>query len=151
MTAVLLAALATAAPPPPPRLELRLVGVEASRLGKQTLIACRVELENRTGRELKVRSNFGSAFDALHVVVRDADGKELARQSVAAHQSPFAPPGRLFPVPPGATAARVGALLDLPADARNLRVMVYGALPESGFDDLLLTDVRPVTVREKAE
>ena len=151
MSTLFALALAAAPAPPaglpdPPRVDLTLTGADAFRNGNQTLFRLRVELDNRTGREVVARSNCGSAFDGLQVVVRDAAGKELARQSVAYHKSPFAEAVRC-PLPPGKTRDTVTALVDLPAEARTLRVSVYGTLPQSGIDDLLLTDVLPVTVR----
>jgi len=131
----------------PPRVELTLTAVEAFPNGRDTLFVLGVEVDNRTGREQKVRSSFTSALDALVLVVRDETGKELGRQSVSAHKSPFSIDGRLFPLAAGKTRHELRVSIELPAGGRAVRVSLHGTLPGSGIDDLLLTDVRPVTVR----
>ena len=45
-----------------------------------------------------MRSNFGSVFDGLELVVTTAEGKVVAQQGYTFHQAPFAPPGRRFPL-----------------------------------------------------
>jgi hypothetical protein len=131
----------------PPRVDLALTGVKVVPNGQYTIFSLTVEVDNRTGRELKVRSNFTSALDGLILVVRDEKGKELSRTLACAHQSPFAPPGNLFPLAAGKSTHELGIPVELPAGVRNVRVMLYGTLPESGVHGLLLTDVRPVAVR----
>ncbi len=77
----------------------------------------------------------------MTVVVRDEKGRLLLKQGVAWHKSPFAFPGNLFPVPKGENKVTLGVPVELPLEVKRIRVMVYGTLPESGHDDLLLTDV----------
>lgn len=146
-TVVLAAALAASAQfPESPPVALALAGAEAFPNGRDILFVLDVEADNRTGRELKVRSIFSSPLDDLVLVVRDENGKELRRQAVSYHQSPFAPPGRLLPLAAGKTRHEVRVPVNLPADTRAVRVMLYGTLPESGVTGLLLTDVRAVAV-----
>ena len=135
----------------PPRVDLALSEVTTAPNGPHTLFDLRVEVDNRTGRELQVRSNFTSPLDAFVLVVRDGKGKELTRTLVSAHKSPFAPPGRQFTVPAGKSRHELRVPVDLPADVRGVRVMLYGTFPESGVDGLLLTDVLPVTVGPRRE
>ncbi|HEX4607969.1 MAG TPA: hypothetical protein VH092_07175 [Urbifossiella sp.] len=153
LSILLAAALAPTAPEPAvpaadaPRLKLALTGADAFRNGRDTLFDLRIELDNRTGRALTARSHFASAFDALTLVVRDANGKELRRQPVAAHLSPSTLTPRPFTLAAGKTRQALRVPVELPADTRTVRVSLYGTFPGSGIDDLLLTDVLPVTVR----
>lgn len=114
--------------------------------GETVYFDCEVVLDNKTGREVKVRSSFTSAYDGLILVVRDEKGKEIHRQGLSHHQSPFAPPGRLFPLQAGENQAKLRFPIKLPAGVKAVRVMLVGTLPDSGYDELLLTDVVPVTI-----
>lgn len=131
-----------------PQVELTLSKASASWNGDQVLVTCDAVIDNRTGRPIAVRSNFTSAFDGLAVVVRDEKGKELLRQSVVAHQSPFAPPGRVLELKVGENRQRLAFPVDLPKDAATIRVSLFGTLPGSGRDELLLSDVVVVKVTD---
>ena len=130
-----------------PRVDITLTEATTIPNGEYTVFDLRVEVDNRAGRELKVRSNFTSPLDALVLVVRDEKGKELRRMVVSGHKSPYAPPGRLFPIPAGKSRHELRVPVELPAGVRAVRVMLYGTLPESGVDGILLTDVVPVAVQ----
>jgi hypothetical protein len=132
--------------PKKPDLDLTLTKATAERSGRLVLIDCHVLLENNTGKELAVRSAFSSPYDAMTIVIRDARGKLIRQQGLAYHKSPFALPGRLYPIDKGENKEKLGFPVELPADVKQIRVMIYGVLPDSGHEDLLLTDVVPVTI-----
>ncbi|GMV78856.1 MAG: hypothetical protein AMXMBFR7_00400 [Planctomycetota bacterium] len=139
--------LPAAAADPDPAVSLLLHKVAAERLEKDIHFRCEVTLDNGTGRDLAVRSNFSSVFDGLEVVVTDPKGKVLVQRGYTIHQSPFAPPGRVFPLKQGQTAGTlVFPIHDLPADARTLKVRLVGTLPGSGFERILSSETLEVTV-----
>src|SRR4051794_7082878 len=62
---------------PEPQVVLTLDRASAARLvSGDILFQCKLTLENHTGSELIVQSNFFSAFDGLILVVRDETGHE---------------------------------------------------------------------------
>jgi hypothetical protein len=135
------------APEGKPSVDLTLTKATAQRFdGGGVIVICEVVLDNRTGKELKVRSNFYSAFDGLTLYVRDEKGKLLLRRGYIWHQSPFSPPGREFPLKPGENTGELRFPIDLPADVKAIRVSLAGTLPGSGYDEILVTDVVPVNV-----
>lgn len=140
-------AVGAGGPDDKPRVDLTLTKVMAERFNDgDVLVICDVVLDNQTGRGLKVRSNFTSPFDGLMIVVRDEKGKLILRQGHTWHQAPFAPPGREFPLQTGENKGELRFPLRLPADMKNIRVMLVGTLPGSGYDELIYTDVVPVTI-----
>jgi len=135
-----------------PKVVLTLDGATAERWGHgDILFECRLSLENQTGAELKVRSNFFSAFDGMSLVVLDEGDKELKRQPYTYHQSPHSfLEGREFVLPTGKSAARlVFPVPGLPREATTFRVQVAGTLPGSGYEPGLATRVRAVRVKAK--
>src|SRR5207237_2272942 len=115
------------APDGKPGCDLTLAKATAQRFdGGQVIVICEVVLDNRTGRELKVRSTFSSAFDGQALYVRDDKGKLLLRRPYIWHQAPFAPPGREFPLKPGENKAELRFPVDLPADVKAIRVSLAG-------------------------
>ena len=97
--AVLVAAVAasawhaSAAADPAPAVSLLLTKGTGERWEKDVHFRCEVTLDNTLGRDLAVRTNFGSVFDGLELVVTTAESRVVAQQGYTVHQSPFAPPG----------------------------------------------------------
>jgi len=134
---------------PKPIVSLILSKVTAERSGDDTLFRCEVSLDNATGKELSVRSNFFSAFDGLEVVVTTTDGKTLAQQTYIFHQSPFAPPGREFVLKKGSTAKTLAFPVQaFPGDVKVVKVRVVGTLPGSSYQRILSTETIEVKIKE---
>ncbi|MEI8381197.1 MAG: hypothetical protein WCJ09_13800 [Planctomycetota bacterium] len=151
-TAVVLATGHSSADEPKPTVSLILTKASAERSGPDTkppdtLFRCEVSLDNQMGSDLVVRSNFNSAFDGLELVVTTVEGKTLAQQSHAVHQSPFAEP-RDFKLKKGVTTATIGfPIQDFPADAKVVKVRVVGTLPGSGYQRVLSTETLEVKIK----
>ena len=148
-TCILFAALGMG-PHDKPDFDLTLTKAAARRLDNgDVIVVCDAVIDNRTTKVVNVRSTFGSAFDGLMLVVRDEKGKLLTRQAYIWHQSPFAPPGRDFPLKVGENAKQIGFPFALPADVKTIRVSLVGTLPGSGYDEILVSDVVSVTIAPK--
>jgi hypothetical protein len=133
---------------PKPAVSLILAKASAERRSQDVLFQCDISLENATGRELSVRSNFNSAFDGVELVVTDLNGKTLAQQPYPFHQSPFSPPGRDFPLKQGVTAGTlVFPIHDLPGDAKEVKVRLVGMLPGSSYHRILSTETLKVPIK----
>ena len=141
-----LPAMLLLAPVEVPAIELSLSKASAFWNGDQVLVVCDAVIDNRTAAAVSVRSNFFSAFDGVSLVVRNAKGKELFRKSYIAHQSPQAPPGKLYGLAVGENRKELRFPVDLPKGTDTIRVSLVGTLPGSGRDDLLLSDVIEVKV-----
>jgi hypothetical protein len=134
---------------PAPGVTLRLTNAEAERGPKYILFHCYLELDNETGHELKVRSNFSSAFDGLELVITDRDGKVLAQQSQMRHKSPANLKARDFPLKTGRTKEDVVFPIDdLPVEAKAFKVRLVGTLLGSGYDRILSTETMEVEVKK---
>jgi hypothetical protein len=108
------------------------------------LVRCTATLQNDTGRELDVRTNFHSAFDGLTLVLLRPDGTELARQAYDFHQSPYAE-DQAIPLPPGATTEELRfPLVGLPGELDGVVVRLEGGLPGTEFPDGLESDPVPL-------
>jgi hypothetical protein len=133
-----------------PAVSLVLSKASAERDEHDTLFRCEAVLDNATGKDLTVRSNFSSAFDGLELVATTKEGKTLAQQPYTWHQSPFAPPGREFILKQGTTEATlVFPVRDLPRDAKVIKVRLVGTLPGSGYQRILSTETIEVEVKVK--
>jgi hypothetical protein len=143
--------LPSSAADPEPVVSLVLNKVAAERQGRDIHFTCELTLDNELGRELGVRSNFGSACDGLEIVVTTPEGKVLAQQGYTFHQSPFSATGRVFPLKEGKTRATLlFPIGGLSADVRALKVRVVGTLPGSGYERILSSETLPVEVKERA-
>ncbi|MGL6094662.1 MAG: hypothetical protein ACRC7O_02525, partial [Fimbriiglobus sp.] len=91
-----------------PTVSLILRKASAERWEHDTIFRCEVTLDNSTGHDLAVRSNFYSAFDGLELVVTDINGKVLLQEGYILHQSPYNSTGSTFPIKQGKTAGKVG-------------------------------------------
>jgi hypothetical protein len=148
---VLLAAAGRPAPADEsrPGISLILTGASAHRGEQDTLFRCQVILDNATGKELAVRSNFSSVFDGLELMITTREGKTLIQQPYTFHQSPFAPPGREFTLKRGRTEATlVFPVHAFPRDAKAVKVRLVGSLPGSTYERLLATDTIEVKVTD---
>ena len=134
---------------PEPTVSLILSKVSAERSKPDTLFRCEVRLDNTTGKDLSVRSNFSSVFDGLELVVTNQAGKTLARQPYIWHQAPYAPPGREFTLKKGATTGTlVFPLRVVPGDPKGVKVRLVGTLPGSAFQRILSTETIEVKIKE---
>jgi hypothetical protein len=127
-------------------VSLRLSRVSAERLTHEILFDCDVILDNTTGKDLIVQSNFSSALDGLNLVVTRPDGTVLAQQGHTDHLSPVAL-GQTFPLKQGRTEETLlFPVRDVPAGVRTLKVRLVGTLPGSEYRRILSTDTLEVTV-----
>jgi hypothetical protein len=132
-----------------PVVSLILTGASAKQWPQEIHFHCDAVLDNATGKNLTVRSNFASAFDGLELVVTTRDGKVLAQQGYTWHQSPFTSEGRDFPVKQGITKGDlVFPIRDLPANVKTFKVRLVGTLPGSGHERILSSETIEVTVKE---
>ncbi|MFO0881106.1 MAG: hypothetical protein U0840_27600 [Gemmataceae bacterium] len=135
---------------PEPAVPLLLNKASAERLGQDILFRCEVTLDNGTGRNLAVRSNFTSAYDGLELVVTTSEGKVLVQQGYAFHQSPFAPPGRVFLLKQGKNTSELRfPVAGLPEDARTFKVRLVGTLPGSGYERILSSETLRVDLKDR--
>jgi hypothetical protein len=133
-----------------PAVSLLLRKASAERWEKHILFQAEVALDNATGRDLAVRSNFFSAFDGLQLVVTTAEGKVLAQQGYTFHQSPFTASGRDFPLKQGTTARTlVFPIGRLPKNAGSLKVRLVGTLPGSGYERILSSETLVVEIKDR--
>ena len=105
------------------------------------LISCRVLLDNRTGDEITVTSNFGSPFDGIEIILSDTEGKVITRQGYTFHQSPYGPKPQEIEVQPGRTAATLVFPLTFKGKVgMKFGVQLSGLLQNSGPKVLLATE-----------
>ena len=133
-----------------PRVSLILSKVTAERHDNGDLwFHCDVVLDNETGDLLPVKSNFGSAFDGLEVVVTNAEGKVLIQQPYTYHQSPYsAKAGRTFQLRRGRTKTTLLFPISKFGESdQPIKVRIVGTLPESPFHGILSTDTLKVAVK----
>jgi len=141
----------SAAADPEPAVSLLLRKASAEQWEKDIHFECQVILDNATGRDLAVRSNFYSVFDGLQLVVTTPEGKVLAQQGYTFHQSPFTSRGRDFPLKRGKMEdTLVFPVGGLPKDARSLKVRLVGTLPGSGYERILSSETLVVEVKDRA-
>jgi hypothetical protein len=134
---------------PNPTVSLVLGKASAERREQDTLFRCEASLDNATGRELSVRSNFYSAFDGLELVVTRMEGKTRVQQSYTFHQSPFTPLGRDFTLKKGFTTANlVFPIQNFPSDAKVVKVRLVGTLPGSGYRRILSTETLEIKMKK---
>jgi CubicO group peptidase (beta-lactamase class C family) len=137
------------AAPERPGVSLLLLKASAERRENDTLFRCEVRIDNATGNELKVRSNFASAFDGLELVVTTKKGKVLAQQPYIWHQSPFTPDARVFPLKKGGTTATlVFPVQELPGDDKAFKVRLVGTLPNSAYRRILSSETIEINLKD---
>jgi hypothetical protein len=124
-----------------PRVSLILGQPTAERHEKEIWFRCPVTLNNATGKELSVRSQFFSVFDGLDIVITTMDGKTLDQVPYLRHQSPFSLEGREFKVKTGTTSKTLlFPVRDLPEGHKTVKVRLVGKLPECTFRRILSTE-----------
>jgi hypothetical protein len=122
-------------------VSLMLSNVSAERDPQDTLFHCEVTIDNHTGKEITVTSNFHSAFDGLELVVTNVHGKVLKQQPYTSHQSPFASDGREFVLKRGKTKKSiVFPVRSFGMVGQSLKVRLVGTLPGSSYKRILSTD-----------
>jgi hypothetical protein len=111
---------------------------------RDVILACDVVIDNQTGRDITVLSNFFSAFDGLSIVVLK-EGKELRNQSYLVHQSPNAEK-RPYVLKKGRNVTDMRfPISDLPADWAGLEVKIIGNLPGSKVEEAeLVSETRKI-------
>ena len=133
-----------------PAISLILAEASAEISSQGYFFACEAILDNASGKELGVRTNFYSVFDGLEVVVTNAGGKVLAQQAYIYHQSPHSSSGRRLVVAQGRTRrGLVFPIVDLPSNAKSFKVRLVGTLPGSDYSQILSSETIVVKVAEK--
>lgn len=140
------AASGTVAGKQPVRLALAKAAAEREAGG--IAFECESVMINETGAVLHVKSNCFSAFDGLQLVVFDGDGTRLVQQAYVAHQSPYSPEGRRFPLNVGETRQ----LLRFPVrvtldDVKRIGVLLVGTLPGSEHPSVLCSNLVTIPIR----
>jgi hypothetical protein len=134
-----------------PTVSLLLSRASAERWDHHILFRCDAVLDNASGKDLTVVSNFFSAFDGLQLVVTTTDGKVLAQKGYIWHQSP-ASSGREFPLKKGRNEEELRfPIRDLPGDVKTFKVRLVGTLPGSGYDRILSSETLEVKVQPPAK
>ena len=129
-----------------PTVSLLLSRASAERWERAIFFRCAAVLDNGSGKDLTVRSNFSSAFDGLELVVTTADGKVLAQQGYTYHQSPYAL-GRKFTLKPGRTEEELRFPVGgLPGDVKTFKVRLVGTLPGGEYQRILSSETVEVKV-----
>jgi hypothetical protein len=110
---------------------------------RDVILACDVVIDNQTGDDLTVFSNFFSAFDGLSIVVFK-EGKELPSQSYFFHQSPMAEK-RPYVLKKGKNEKDMRfPISGLPADWAGMEVKIVGSLPGSKFEENLVSETKKI-------
>jgi len=100
-------------------------------------------IDNQTGEDLTVHSNFASAFDGLSVQIL-RDGRKVGERHYTLHQSPFSEP-RPFVLKQGKTQKDMRIPFRLaPADWAGLQARLVGGLPGSTFKGKLASKPVPI-------
>ena len=141
LSLLLVSGVSTRADEKNPGVSLMLSKVAALRDSKGTVFHCQVTIDNHTGKEIAVTSNFFSVFDGLELVVTNIDGKVLKQQPYTSHQSPFASDGREFVLKRGKTKKSiVFPVRSFGMVGQSLKVRLVGTLPGSSYKRILSTD-----------
>lgn len=110
---------------------------------REALLACDVVIDNRTGGDLTVLSNFFSAFDGLGIVLLK-EGKVLREQSYLYHQSPMYEK-RPYVLKRGKNKGQMRfPIFAAPQDWADLEVKIVGGLPGSRFTGTLSSETKEI-------
>ena len=149
LSLLLVSGVSTRADEKNPGVSLMLSKVAARRDSEGTGFHCQVAIDNHTGNEIAVTSNFFTVFDGLELVVTDIDGKVLKQQPYTFHQSPFTPDGREFILNRGKTKRSiVFPVTSFGMVGQSLRVRLVGTLPGSSYKRILSTDTIKTVIGE---
>lgn len=118
--------------------------------GGDTHFAFDITLNNSSGRDLKVRTNFHSALDALDMVVTDTDGKLLVRRGYTYHQSPASQNGSEKVLPNGISKAQMlFPISDFGTAGQQVHVQLIGLIDAKGFSQSISSKKLRVTIRPR--
>ena len=121
-----------------------LEGPKKGQRVRDVLLACDVVIDNQTGDDLTVLSNFFSAFDGLQIELIK-DGKVLRTQSYLQHQSPLAAKQRPYLLKVGRNERQLRFPISAaPDEWARLEVKLSGNLPGSKFQQGLTSDVKKI-------
>jgi hypothetical protein len=130
-----------------PTVVLDLVKATAERLDSGTvLLVCTATLKNHSGVELRVRTNFGSVFDGIDVLVFRESGEKLIKQPYVYHQSPYSFQARDLSLKTGETRETLVFPVDLPKDTPSVRLLLVGVLPGCDRSGLLCSGSMNVAI-----
>jgi hypothetical protein len=108
------------------------------------ILACDAIIDNQTGEELTVLSNFYSAFDGLSIELLK-EGKELRKLSYLHHQSPFSVEKQSYVLKKGKNELDMRfPIIAAPDDWTGLEVKIFGDLPGSKFEGKLTSDRKKI-------
>ena len=117
--------------------------LEGDQKGKEVqyaLIACDLEVDNQTGEDLTVQSNFFSALDYLTLQLLRGD-KVVAEERFTSHLSPSTSDGKPFVLKQGKTRDQLRFPVRLPPkDWAGLQIRLVGSLPGSNFKGALVSN-----------
>jgi hypothetical protein len=140
-----------AAPTPrTPQAAVKLAVSQATveRLGDGLLFRCAAAVDNATGRELLVFSQYSSAFDGLDLIVTDKRAQKLAQQPYTYHQSLCFLEGRRFALRDGRTEKVLSfAVSGLSPEVAEYHILLVGRLPGSDYDGILCSNMTPAPWR----
>ena len=140
LSLLLVSGVSTRADEKNPGVSLMLSKVAARRDSKGTDFHCQVTVDNHTGKEIAVTSNFFSVFDGLELVVTNIDGKVLKQQAYTSHQSPSTLDGREFILKRGTTKKSiVFPMTSFGIVGQSLKIRLVGTLPGSSYKRILST------------
>ena len=135
-----------------PPVVLDLVKATAERMDRgRVLLVCTATLKNHSGVELRVRTNFGSVFDGINILVLRDSGEKLLQQSYVYHQSPYSFQARDLPLKTGETRGTLSFPVDLPKDTRSVRLLLVGILPGCDRSGLLCSGSATVAIPPEPE
>ena len=110
---------------------------------RDVILICDVVIDNQTGEDLTIFSNFFSAFDGLNIVLLK-EGKELRNQSYLFHQSPMAEK-RPYVLKKGTNDRELRFPISAaPDNWAGLEVKIIGSLPGSKFEEKLISDTKKI-------
>jgi len=131
------------------KVSLVLLKASAERDEIGVFFDCDVRLDNATGKDLTVKSNFADTFDGLELVITDKKGKTLAQWGHTWHMSPFAKPQDCV-LKQGSTTATLRFPVPniLPKDVKTVKVRLVGILTRSTYTNILSTETLEIEIKE---
>ena len=114
------------------------------------LVTCRVILDNKSGKEMQLKTHFGSVFDGLWLTVTDLEGKVLAEQGYTYHQSPYGPEPLGVQLKVGRTMGDLAfPLAKKGRISGKIRIQLAGLLPGIEPGVILTTEPKEALVKAK--
>jgi hypothetical protein len=132
-------------------LSLILSHTSAERDNGLVTFRCSVELENATGKEIKVISNFGAELDGIDLVVTNEKGQILVQQTYTYHQSPIYAGGKTVVIKKGKSSLSIlFPIRGLDPEIKAARVRLVGRLSKSTYKHICSSETIAVVVRDIA-